>query len=136
MLDAGALGQMGQRIAHAQNDFGWFRDMLPELEDVTGDGTDRHACGSLLQLIQQGLAAINGYNGISAPGEGQGVKAKASPQVNGGTAGLPGESEGIELGDGPCRGGFQVADHPRVNGAQVMGVMFACSAHDSQRTET
>src|SRR4029077_8564105 len=47
-----------------------------------------------------------------------------------------GKSERIELGSGTIRGGFEVAHHPRVNGAQVMGVMSACIIHESQRIET
>jgi len=46
-----------------------FEDM-PPIRDVTGDGTDRHACRSLLQLVQQGLAAIDGDTNIRA-GEGR-----------------------------------------------------------------
>lgn len=64
------------------------------------------------------------------------MQAKTRAKIDSDAACLPGKSERIELGSGTIRGGFEVAHHPGVNGAQVMGVMSACSIHESQRIET
>src|SRR5258708_6313135 len=64
------------------------------------------------------------------------MQAKTRAKIDSDAACLPGKAERIELGSGTIRGGLEVAHHPGVNGAQVMGVMSACSIHEPQRIET
>jgi hypothetical protein len=107
----------------------------PEGTKISDDGLDGQQSRSAPKLLQERFAAIDRGNGIAPFRQWHGMQAEACPQVDRDAA-PQGERKVIEFRSAPCKCRIEVADHPRVDGAEVYLVMIACRCHRLSRGGT
>src|SRR5580658_9113100 len=114
---------MSQCVSHAQDGICRSLYQLRKFDDVGRYGCDRQRTGTRSQLVQQMLTAVDSRHGKPTLRQGQRVQADACSQVERGPMWSDGQTNRVQLGCAAHQSCLDVADHPRINAAEVTVVM-------------
>src|SRR6185437_13897825 len=128
-LDRPLVTQMGQRVAHAQNDFRHAREVLAELQDVIVDDLDLKTHGEHPQLAKQLRAIVDGEHLESPLREWNRVHAEAGAEIDGATRRMGHEAKSVQLRLTTGQSRRRSAAHPRIDRRQVSCIVIAYRLH-------